>query len=63
MKLFTAITLISTLIFSSLSAHEGQWTSARPDGHANLSNGRSYACDGRMDGLLPLYEHGDGWDC
>ena len=37
MKLFTAITLISTLIFSSLSAHEGPWTSARPDGHAPIS--------------------------
>jgi len=37
MKLFTAITLISTLIFSSLSAHEGPWTAARPDGHAPIS--------------------------
>ena len=37
MKLFTAITLIYTLIFSSLSAHEGPWTSARPDGHGPIS--------------------------
>ena len=37
MKLFTAITLISTLIFSTLSAHEGSWTAARPDGHAPIS--------------------------
>ena len=37
MKLYTAITLISTLIFSSLSAHEGPWTVARPDGHAPIS--------------------------
>ena len=37
MKLFTAITLISNLIFSSLSAHEGPWTAARPDGHAPIS--------------------------
>ena len=37
MKLFTAITLISTLLFSSLSAHEGPWTAARPDGHAPIS--------------------------
>ena len=37
MKLFTAITLISTLICSSLSAHEGPWTAARPDGHAPIS--------------------------
>ena len=37
MKLYTAITLISTLIFSSLSAHEGPWTAARPDGHAPIS--------------------------
>ena len=37
MKHFTAITLISTLIFSSLSAHEGPWTAARPDGHAPIS--------------------------
>ena len=37
MKIFTAITLISTLIFSSLSAHEGPWTAARPDGHAPIS--------------------------
>ena len=37
MKLFTAITLISTLIFSTLSAHEGPWTAARPDGHAPIS--------------------------
>ena len=37
MKLFTAITLISTLIFSSLYAHEGPWTAARPDGHAPIS--------------------------
>tara|TARA_B100001248_G_scaffold66328_1_gene46564 strand:+ start:860 stop:1858 length:999 start_codon:yes stop_codon:yes gene_type:complete len=37
MKLFTAITLISTLIFSYLTAHEGQWIAARPDGHAPIS--------------------------
>ena len=37
MKLFTAITLISILIFSTLSAHEGRWTAARPDGHGPIS--------------------------
>ena len=37
MKLFTAITLISVSIFSTLSAHEGPWTAARPDGHGPIS--------------------------
>jgi len=37
MKLFTAITLISISLFSFSSAHEGPWTSARPDGHAPIS--------------------------
>ena len=37
MKLFTTITLISILIFSTSSAHEGPWTAARPDGHAPIS--------------------------
>ena len=30
---------------------------SRPD----LSDGRSYARDGGMDGLLPLHDHGNGW--
>ena len=37
MKLFAAILLISTLLFSLSSAHEGPWTAARPDGHAPIS--------------------------
>ena len=37
MKLFTAITLISISFFTLSSAHEGQWTAARPDGHAPIS--------------------------
>jgi len=37
MKLFTAITLISTSFFSHLSAHEGPWSAARPDGHGPIS--------------------------
>ena len=37
MKLFTAITLISTSFFSHLSAHDGPWSAARPDGHGPIS--------------------------
>ena len=37
MKLYKTITLISTTVFSFLSAHEEPWTAARPDGHAPIS--------------------------
>ena len=37
MKLYRTITLISTTVFSFLSAHEEPWTAARPDGHAPIS--------------------------
>lgn len=37
MKLFTALTLISISLSSFSSAHKGQWTAARPDGHAPIS--------------------------
>ena len=37
MKLYKTITLISTTVFSFLSAHDEPWTAARPDGHAPIS--------------------------